>query len=156
MRCIAQRRRVSWNWAIPSRSDSSWHCVMCDHLPGIWVLQNQSWAFDACGAMPLLSTAKLSTVFVFCACQCSQVGKQAGCIQKSMGKDRVNQKKRARTDSIGLAGKFTPKKKQVEQQMRVEGESLFHGHKLLVHNPKQCVTIAVWLDEKTLRKALRK
>jgi len=33
-------------------------------------------------------------------------------IQKSMGKDDVNRKKRARTDSIGLAGEFTPKKKR--------------------------------------------
>jgi len=48
------------------------------------------------------------------------------------------------------------KKKQVEQQMRVEGKSFWHGHKLLVHNPKQCVTIAVQLDEKTIRTALRK
>ena len=48
------------------------------------------------------------------------------------------------------------KKKQVEQQMRVEGKSLWHGHKLLIHNPKQCVTIAVQLDEKTLSTALRK
>ena len=34
--------------------------------------------------------------------------------------------------------------------MRVEGKSLWHGHKLLVHNPKQCVTIAVQLDENAL------
>ena len=98
----------------------------------------------------------MSTVFVIRACQCSQVGKRAGWIQTSMGKDVWTKKKEARTDSIGLAGEFTPKKKQVEQQLRVDGESLFHGHKLLVHNPKQCVTIDVRLEEKTLQKALRK
>ena len=66
-----------------------------------------------------------------------------------MGKGHVNRKK-GRTPTALDWQANSLKKNQVEHQMQGEGTSLWHGHKQLFHKPKQCVPIAVQLDENAL------
>ena len=80
-----------------------------------------------------------------------QAGKQAGQHSKTKGKWVCEQKKNwARTNSIGLAGNFKPKK-QVVHQIWCEGTLLWHGHKQLFHKPRQNVPIDAQLDGSALQ-----